>query len=172
MVELKEISKENLEDVLNMEISEHQKPFVSSTAYSLAQAYVYRETAFPFAIYADNTLVGFIMMGFYESRNQYTLWKFMIDKQHQNKGYGREALKQGIRYLIDKFGAKEIYTGVSLGNEMAKHLYNSVGFEATGVVEDNMEEMRFVDNKKGRRNNYEKISFSNNDDGFSRSCRM
>jgi len=144
MVELKEISKENFEDVLNLEISDHQKPFVSSNAYSLAQAYVYRETAFPFAIYANNTLVGFIMMGFYEFRNQYTLWKFMIDKQHQNKGYGREALKQGITYLKDKFGAKEIYTGVSLGNEIAKHLYNSVGFEATGVVEDNMEEMRYV----------------------------
>lgn len=144
MVELKEISKENLEDVLNLEISEHQEAFVSSNVYSLAQAYVYRETAFPFAVYANNILVGFIMMGFYESRNQYTLWKFMIDKQHQNKGYGREALKQGITYLKDKFGAKEIYTGVSLGNEIAKHLYNSVGFKETGVVEDNMEEMRLV----------------------------
>ena len=89
MVELKGVTKDNLEDILNLKISEYQESFVSSTAYSLAQAYVYRETAFPFAIYANNTLVGFIMLGFYESRNQYTLWKFLIDKQHQYKGYGK-----------------------------------------------------------------------------------
>lgn len=144
MVELREIAKNNLEDVLNLKVSKDQEAFVSSTAHSLAQAYVWRETAFPFAIYADNTLVGFIMLGYYESRNQYTLWKFLIDKQHQNKGYGREALKQGIAYLREKFNAKEIYTGVALKNEQAKHLYISVGFKETGVVEDNMEEMRFI----------------------------
>ena len=144
MVELKGVTKDNLEDILNLKISEYQESFVSSTAYSLAQAYVYRETAFPFAIYANNTLVGFIMLGFYESRNQYTLWKFLIDKQHQYKGYGKEALKLGIAYLKDRFGAKEIYVGVSLGNETAKHLYNSVGFKETGIVENNMEEMRFI----------------------------
>lgn len=144
MVQLKEITRDNLEDILNLSISEDQKEFVSSAAHSLAQAYVYRETAFPFAIYADNTLVGFIMLGYYESRDQYTLWKFLIDKQHQNKGYGREALNQGIAYLKENFGVKEIYTGVALGNEIAEHLYNSVGFKKTGVVEDDMEEMRFI----------------------------
>ncbi|MBQ8383065.1 MAG: GNAT family N-acetyltransferase [Clostridia bacterium] len=144
MVKLKEITTDNLEDVLNLQVSVHQEKYVSSTAYSLAQAYVYRETAFPFAIYADNMLVGFIMFGFYESRNQYTLWKFLIDKQYQNKGYGREALKQGIAYLKERFGVNEIYVGVALENEQAKHLYSSVGFAETGMVEDNMEEMRYI----------------------------
>ncbi len=127
-----------------LSVSEHQKLFVSSTAYSLAQAYVYHETAFPFAVYADDTIVGFIMMGYYEAKKQYTLWKLLIDKSQQNKGYGREALKQGIMYLKDKFDVKEIYTGVALGNEKAKHLYSSVGFEETGFIEDNMEEMKYI----------------------------
>lgn len=126
-----------------MSVSEHQESFVSSTAYSLAQAYVYGDTAFPFAVYADDTVVGFIMMGYYEAKKQYTLWKFLIDKSQQDKGYGREALKQGIKYLQDKFGVSEIYTGVALGNAKAKHLYASIGFKETGLVEDNMEEMRF-----------------------------
>ncbi len=143
MVELREITRDNLDDVLALEIAETQKGFVSSPAHSLAQAWVYQESAFPFAIYADDTLVGFIMLGYYESRNQYTLWKFLIDKRHQNKGYGREALKQGITYLKDTFNTKEIYTGVSVGNEVAKHLYSSVGFVATGLVEENMEEMKY-----------------------------
>jgi len=144
MVELREITKENLEEVLDLSICEHQESFVSSTAYSLAQAYAYRDTAFPFAIYVDDTVVGFIMLGYYEARNQYTLWKFLIDKKHQNKGYGREALIQGIRYLKDRFGAEEVYTGVKQGNETAKHLYCSVGFQETGLVEKGMEEMRYI----------------------------
>ena len=39
---------------------------------------------------------------------------------------------------------REIYTGVALGNEIAKHLYSAVGFKETGLIENNMEEMRFI----------------------------
>lgn len=144
MVELRIITKENLEEVLNLSVYEYQESFVSSTAYSLAQAYVYHETAFPFAVYAEDKIVGFIMMGYYETKKQYTLWKFLIDKNQQNKGYGREALKQGIMYLKDKYDVKEIYTGVALGNEKAKNLYSSIGFKETGLIEDNMEEMKYT----------------------------
>ncbi len=142
MVELREVTKDNFEDVINLNVSKHQKAFVSSTAHSLAQAYVYRDTAFPFAIYANDTLVGFIMLGYYEEKKQYTLWKFLIDKAYQNQGYGKDALKKAITYLTDTFDAKEIYVGVSTGNDRAKQLYASVGFKATGRVENNMEEMK------------------------------
>jgi len=144
MVQLKEITKDNLDEVLRLSVAEHQKSFVSTTADSLAQAYVYRDTAFPFAVYADEKPVGFIMLGYYESRKQYTLWKYLIDKEHQGKGYGKEALKQGIKYLKEQFDAKEIYTGVSLGNEAAKGLYKSMGFTQTGLIEEGMEELRYI----------------------------
>ena len=144
MIELREITAANLEDVLNLQIFEYQDKFVSSTAHALAQAYVYHETAFPFAIYAGKTLVGFIMRGYYKPKSQYTLWKFMIGKQYQKKGYGKEALMCGIAYLREKFNVREIYTGVLLGNEIAKHLYTSVGFVETGIVENNMTEMVYL----------------------------
>ena len=146
MVELKEITKDNFEEILSLKVAEHQKNFVSTVAYSLAQAWVYK-TAYPFAIYADEKAVGFVMLGYYEARKQYTLWEFLIDEQYQNKGYGRKALQLAIDYLIDNFNITEIFTGVALGNETAKHLYSSVGFEATGVVEDNMEEMKYTRGK-------------------------
>lgn len=141
MVQLKEITKDNLDEVMSLSVAENQKSFVSTPAESLAQAYVYKDTAFPFAIYEEEKVVGFIMLGYYEARNQYTLWKFLIDKRFQSKGFGKEALKQGIVYLKERFHAKEIYTGVSVGNETAKHLYKSLGFVETGLVEDNMEEL-------------------------------
>ena len=93
MVELREITEDNFDEVIELRVSEDQEGFVSSVVYSLAQAWVYRETAFPFAIYADEVPVGFVMLGYYKNRNQYTLWKFLIDKHYQNRGYGKEALR-------------------------------------------------------------------------------
>ncbi len=144
MIKLEEITADNFEDVLNLKVSKNQENFVSTTAYSLAQAYVYRENAYPFAIYADDTLVGFIMFGFYESRNQYTLWKFLIDEKYQNKGYGKIALLLGIEYMKKQHDIKEMYTGVSIDNNVAERLYYSVGFQLTGLVENGMKELRYV----------------------------
>lgn len=62
MIKLEKITADNLEDVLKLKVSKNQENFVSTTAYSLAQAYVYQENAYPFAIYADDTLVGFIIL--------------------------------------------------------------------------------------------------------------
>ena len=144
MIKLEEITADNLEDVLKLKVSKEQENFVSTTAYSLAQAYVYQENAYPFAIYADDTLVGFIMFGFYELRNQYTLWKFLIDEKYQNKGYGKIALLLGIEYMKKQYDIKEMYTGVAIDNNVAEHLYQSIGFQATGLVENGMKELRYV----------------------------
>ena len=93
-------------------------------------------------MYEDDTLVGFIMMGYYEVKNYYTLWKFLIDYRYQNKGYGKKALELGLDFIRDRFNAKEIYTGVAPGNVVAKRLYESVGFKDTGLIELGMEEMK------------------------------
>lgn len=134
MVELREITKENYEECLNLNIAESQKAFVSSTAHSLAQAWVYYDTAFPFAVYADNIMVGFIMLGYYEVGGYYTLWKLMVDEKYQNKGYGKEALKLGIDYLVNRFNVKEVYTAYYTTNRIARKLYASIGFRETGEV--------------------------------------
>ncbi len=132
MVVLREITKENYEECLNLNIADSQKNFVSSTAHSLAQAWVYYNTAFPFAIYVDDVMVGFIMLGYYEEQGYYTLWKFLIDEKYQNKGYGKKALKLGIDYLVNRFNVKEIYTAYYVTNCVARNLYASVGFCETG----------------------------------------
>lgn len=47
------------------------------------------------------------MLGYYEVREYYTLWKLMIDEKYQNKGYGKKALRLGIDYLVNHFKVKE-----------------------------------------------------------------
>ena len=141
MISLKPVTRENLDEILVLRVNEAQEPFVSTNAESLAQAYVYSETAWPFGVYEDETPVGFIMMGYYEAKHYYTLWKFMIDRRYQNRGYGRQALRLGLAFIKEKFAPDEIYTGVAPGNSVAKGLYESVGFTDTGLKEFGMEEM-------------------------------
>lgn len=141
MIHLEPVTKENLEAVLALRTKEEQAGFVSTTAESLAQAYVYHETAFPFAVYNDQTVVGFIMMGYYGEKQYYTLWKLLIDRDCQSRGYGKAALELGIAFLKDHFPVNGIYTGVLPENNAAKRLYQSVGFEDTGLFENGMQEM-------------------------------
>ena len=144
MVELKEITKDNYEECLNLSVADNQKNFVSSNIYSLAQAWVYYNTAFPFAIYADNIMVGFIILGYYEAQNYYTIWKLMIDTHYQNKGYGKIALKLGIDYLVNHFNVKEVYTAYEMNNSVAKKFYISLGFRETGIVVGNDVGMKLI----------------------------
>ena len=103
MVELRPITEDNFLDAFRLTLAPGQEEFVSHPIRSLAQAYVYPETAFPFAVYDGQTIVGFIMMGYYEAKQYYTLWKLLIGWQYQHRGYGRQALEQGIAFLKEKF---------------------------------------------------------------------
>ena len=145
MVHIEKITQNDLDEVLKLRVHDDQRRYVSTTAESLAQAYIYKDTAFPFAVYNDDEVVGFIMMGYYGAKDYYTLWKLLIDKDHQHKGYGRKALALGIAFMKETFDVKELYTGVTPGNDNAKALYTSMGFKETGLVENNMEELRLED---------------------------
>ena len=125
MVQLEQITKENIEAVLALDVNEDQKGFVSSTAESLAQAYAYSATAFPFAVSDDGRIVGFIMMGFYEEKNYYTLWKLLIDRKYQHRGYGRKALELGIAFLKEWYGVPAVFTG--LVHEIGGIVFHQLG---------------------------------------------
>ena len=144
IITLREITPENFEDVLKLKVKSGQESFVSTTAYALAQALAYRGSAYPFAVYAGEKIVGFIMFGYYKEREQFTLWKFLIDGDCQNKGYGKAALAKGIKMMRAEYGVNELYTGVALGNDVAENLYKSIGFELTGLSENGMKEMKLV----------------------------
>jgi len=143
-VELRTINADNFEECIRLKVSDAQKSFVASNIYSLAQAWVYYKTAWPFAIYAGDTMVGFVMLGFYAEKSQYTIWRFMIDARFQNKGYGRAALTLAIQYLSDEHHVGEIYLSYEPDNIVAEKLYESFGFVKTGEVCHGELEMRLA----------------------------
>ncbi len=100
MVELREITKDNYEECLGLKVADSQKNYVSSTVHSLAQAWIYYDTAFPFAIYADNVMVGFIMLGYYEAEGYYT-----INASHLRYGwpFGRCFSRRRLLFLMEVY---------------------------------------------------------------------
>jgi len=136
MVELREITESNYSECLNLKVSDDQLNFVASNVYSLAQAWVFHETAYPFAVYAEDVMVGFVMMGYDGSKGVYFIWRFMIDRRYQGKGYGKAALQLSIKYLVDRFGLREIYLSFMPGNTAAENLYSGAGFQRTGEMDD------------------------------------
>jgi len=134
MVELKEIGESNYKEVLALDVDPDQKSHVAPNVVSLAQAWVFRDVARPFAIFAGDTVVGFAMLEVDLKKPSYDIWRFMIDRHHQRKGYGRAAMERILAYL-SSIGAREVRLSYVPGNTAAQTLYAGCGFEPTGEVE-------------------------------------
>jgi len=136
MITLKEITEDNFDICVKLEVNETQKNFVANNTRSLAHAWLYNDYAHPFAIYNDNEMVGFIMFHVDKDKKKCFLWRLMVDKNHQGKGYGKEALSKAIEHFRKTLNPNEIGTGVVPGNEYAEKLYKSLGFVFTGEIDD------------------------------------
>ncbi len=141
-IELKAIDHTNTDVVVALEVSDSQKQYIDSNKASLEAAAENKNIARPFAIYADDKLVGFTMYAFdvdYDDPNdRYWLWRFMIDKNLQGRGYGSPALEKIIEYFKNN-GADHIRLSTKDTNTVALSLYHKYQFKETGEM--NGEEM-------------------------------
>lgn len=139
MIELKPVTKSNYLTVVDLNVHPHQEEYVASNGMSLLEAN-YESDKYPFAIYHDGDIIGFIMASYYPADDAYPIdswWleRFMIDKDSQGKGLGREALTLFLKDFRPDEKADELRLGVEPENEQAKTLYESIGFVEEGVVE-------------------------------------
>ena len=137
-VRLADITAANRTAVIALELAEDQQDLVSSNAESLADARRNRN-ARPRAIYAGETLVGFLMYDAPDGADepdQATIYRFMIDKAFQHKGYGRSALQRAIDEIRQVPGIRRILILYVPGNEVARRFYASLGFVELGPDED------------------------------------
>ena len=138
MTELRPITEENFMDAFNLRLAPGQEKFVSHPIRSLAQAYVYRNQCQPFGIYAANKMVGYVMVIYDYDIPEYDIWHMMIDASEQGRGYGSAALDCVIAYIRTKpFGDSDrVALTCSKNNSAARKLYESKGFSATGVEDE------------------------------------
>ena len=138
MVELRAITEENFIDAFNLRLAPGQEDFVSHPVRSLAQAYVYRNQCRPFGIYADDKMVGYVMVIYDYDIPEYDVWHMMIDEPMQGRGYGSAALDRVLDYIRTKpFGdSNRVVLTCSKDNTVARKLYEKKGFLATGVEDE------------------------------------
>ena len=150
MLRLEKITGKNVWSILKLRVSEDQESFVAPNDISIIEAYTAitgNGYAFPFGIYEGETPVGFLMIGFdaddcWEdapsiARGNYNLWRLMIDKNYQNKGYGKEAVRLALEFIKTFPCGKADFCWLSYEpeNEIASRLYHSFGFVETGEMD-------------------------------------
>lgn len=138
-IELKPVTKHNYMTVVDLKVHPHQNAFVAPNYLSLLEA-SYEKDKYPFAVYSAGNVVGFIMCSYYPADDAYPIdswWleRFMIDKDSQGKGLGRQALRLFLKEFRPHEEVDEIRLGAEPNNELAIKLYESFGFVEEGVVE-------------------------------------
>ena len=149
MITLRKIDARNVWELVALEVQEEQKSFVATNTESILEAYcaiTNGGVALPFGIYDGETPVGFVMIGYgcddWEdapaiARNNYSIWRLMIDRNCQGRGYGKAALTAALDY-IRRFPcgkAECCFLSYEPENSVAKQLYHSFGFRENGEMD-------------------------------------
>ena len=146
MLELKKINRKNVAEILNLEVFDNQKSFVATNNSSIIEAYIAiteNNHVFTFGVYNDDTPIGFLMIGFDVNSDEegapkiakgnYNIWRLMIDKKFQGKGFGKKAMDLALEFIktFPCGTAKYCWLSYESDNDVARKLYKSVGFEET-----------------------------------------
>lgn len=145
-VELREITPENFRECVNLKVGEGQEKFVAPNVMSIAQSKIVFPNANTLAVYAGDEMVGFVMFGYDEDDGRFYLGRLMIDEKYQGKGYGKAATLAVIERLRKIENCRDVYLSFVPENTNAEKLYESVGFEKTGEINEPSDEivMRFA----------------------------
>jgi len=141
MIELKEITRENYRACCNLKVKKKQEKFVASNTWSLAQS-KYQPECIPLAIYNNNDMVGFLMYCIDADDGQYWIYRLMIDRRYQRKGYAYEAMKQLLQMITADKTRSKIYIDCKHKNIEAQKLYGKLGFTRTDEIDDQEVYMR------------------------------
>ena len=146
MLELKKINRNNVGEILKLEVFENQKSFVATNNRSIIEVYIAiteNNHVLTFGIYKDDTPIGFLMIGYDVhsddegapkiAKGNYNIWRLMIDKKFQGKGFGKKAIDLALEF-INTFPcgiAKYCWLSYESDKDVARQLYKSVGFVET-----------------------------------------
>jgi diamine N-acetyltransferase len=141
-VSLCEVTRDNLFDVLALEVAPAQTGYVSPNAKSIAEAH-FEPKAWFRAIASGDELVGFAMVYRDPDEGEFHIWRFMVDARHQGHGYGRRA----VELLLEEArsdGVGEVTLNVRPGEHSALEFWRRFGFEETGEIDYGQLRMRLA----------------------------
>ena len=143
MVRFRAITEDNFGAIIAMKRPDGEG-YVSNNAYSLAQAWLYRDNGdvYPFAIYHDDEPVGFMMLDEDLDEKYLAIWRIMFPVEHQCKGYGTQAIREIIRLARESGKYDYLIIDYVQGNSIAEHVYTKLGFRPTGEISNGEVVMR------------------------------
>jgi diamine N-acetyltransferase len=140
-ITLREITSETVYAVTKLAVHPAQAGFVAPNAVSLSQA-LFSDEAWYRAIYADDEMVGFVMLSDETMKAQppaapnIGLWRLMIDAKHQRRGIGHEVMRQIVAHVRSRPGVCFFYTSYVDEPGGPGPFYLGLGFEPNGEIED------------------------------------
>ena len=133
-MEFRKIDKTNYWDCISLTVNDSQQGFVADNKQSLVEA-AYEDELYTLGIYHEETMVGFVLYDYDDTFPGWSMSRFMIGKQFQGKGYGKQAVLEFLEYFKSNHNADKLYISVSLENNIARKMYSSIGFEEIKEIE-------------------------------------
>src|SRR3712207_7814809 len=126
------------EEVVELELRDSQEDLVASNLYSVAEAQ-FDPDARPRAVYVGKRVVGFLMYDVQKTKGkakEASIYRFMIDRKYQRKGYGRAEISKALEEIRAIPGVNRISILYMPKNPVAKPFYASFGFVEAGRDSD------------------------------------
>ncbi len=116
--------------IFDCQLTDEQKELVNPAGFSIGRAYLFKEDNYPCIIHnKEDEAIGFINLNKWLGSGDAYSWSYFIDKEHQGKGYGKQAARLAVDILKAANSNKCIKLATESSNEIAQRLYTSLGFE-------------------------------------------
>ncbi|HEL1662231.1 TPA: GNAT family N-acetyltransferase [Streptococcus suis] len=135
MIRLELVNKDNFDQVLDLEVAPKDQRRVASVEYSLAQAWLYREDGhlLPYAVKSGQKVVGFVLLSIQEDKSYY-VWRLLIDKKYQNRGHGKEVIRQILVLAKEDTLCQKVTMNYVIGNHKMRYILEKFGFQSVGMI--------------------------------------
>jgi diamine N-acetyltransferase len=134
---LETVTPDNVSDACRLKVRPEQEVAVAPVAWSLAEAYVNPEIAWPRLIFDGDELVGFVM-GCFDPQSPIEafrcgIWRLNIAAGHQGRGYGRFAVESVLAEARLRGQSRATVLWVP-GEHGPQEFYLKLGFRPTRDV--------------------------------------
>lgn len=135
MIHLEDVTEYNWREELS--VAEEQKKYVSDSMRLLARAYAFRNKgSCAYVIYNDEEPVGMALYHDCPELEAYDFSQLFIDARYQGNGYGRTAASLILEQMKQEGKYDKVILCYIEGNDAARTLYESLGFQHTGEADE------------------------------------
>ncbi len=120
-------------------LGQTQQPFSSRVLRNYiinADRDIYEAKQFRFAIeiVENQKLIGFVDLYDFDPKNRRAGVGIIIHDRYRGRSYGKETLKQLVRYAFEVLYLHQLYAEIMADNPASIRLFESLGFEKTGTL--------------------------------------